>query len=449
MGAEILDPKSYYLRRFDEVFGRDREPSSALRRTSLGRFSELGFPNIRQERWRFTNVEPLLRHNYRINSDGEKSVPLTAQSIIDASILGSLDGIRLVILDGRLTEDTGITSGRTPKGVTLLSLREAWKRNALDVQRRMGEIKFPQADNGFAALNGAMYTDGVYLHIGKGVQVETTIHIVHVSTGGPTPLASIPRTLVIAEDGSSVSVVEHFVGPHGALYLTNAVTEIFCGDNAQVNYYKIQEESPDAFHVATVSAHVGRDSRFAAHNISFGAKLARNDFNARLTGEGSEATLNGLFVIDGDRHVDNHMWMEHAAPNCQSHQLYKGVLRDRAHGVFSGRIYVDNVAQKTNAYQASRNILLSDSATIDTNPELEIYADDVRCTHGATIGQIDNDALMYLRARGIGKEDARNLLVFAFANEVTGHFASTAIADRVSAALHERLPHGAGQETPR
>jgi Fe-S cluster assembly protein SufD len=246
----------------------------------------------------------------------------------------------------------------------------------------------------------------------------------------------------VAGEGSRVRVIETHAGSPGDGYLTCPVTEVVVGANADVDHYKVQVESVAAFHMGMLQVHLGRDSRFATHSISTGGALVRHDVRARLSGPGADAVLNGLYVVDGTQHVDTHMLVEHLAPNCTSHELYKGVLDGRSRGVFNGRIFVAREAQKTDAVQANRNLLLSRDALVNSNPQLEIFADDVRCTHGSTIGQLDEDALFYLRSRGIGSDAARSLLVYAFAAEIVDSIRDTGVKDELAEFLFERLPRG-------
>jgi Fe-S cluster assembly protein SufD len=268
------------------------------------------------------------------------------------------------------------------------------------------------------ALNTAHVHDGAFIHLPRGTRIEEPIHILYVSRSNGSSVVSHPRTLIIAEDGTRASFVESYVGFESDAYFTNAVTEIVVKENAEIDHCKLQRESDSAYHMATVRAQVGRSSRFLTSSLSFGGALVRNDTHAVLADEGIECALNGLYLARNHQHVDNHTVIEHTKPNCSSRELFKGILGGRAKAVFNGRIHVHPQAQKTDAKQTNRCILLSDDAQINSNPQLEIYADDVKCTHGAAVGRLDEDAVFYLRSRGIDDAAARRMLVFAFANEV-------------------------------
>jgi Fe-S cluster assembly protein SufD len=276
----------------------------------------------------------------------------------------------------------------------------------------------------FAALNSAFVDDGAYVRVRDGVVLDTPLQLLFVSsavTASSAPAATMtthPRTLVVLGANSQSQIVETYVGLPGQGYFTNAVTEVFVGENAVLDHYKVQEESVEAFHIASMHVRAARNANFSSHSFALGGKLVRNDAVATMAGAGSECTLNGLYLADGDRLVDNHTTIDHAEPHCPSHEVYKGIIGGKARAVFNGKIIVRPDAQKTDAKQTNRALLLSDGATINTKPQLEIFADDVKCTHGAAIGQLDEDALFYLRARGLTLQDARDMLIHAFAGEI-------------------------------
>jgi Fe-S cluster assembly protein SufD len=244
------------------------------------------------------------------------------------------------------------------------------------------------------------------------------LHLLFVTTNGGAPVMTNARALIVAGDRTQARIVETFAGPRDAFYFTNAVTELVAGENAVVDHYKVQEESFEAFHVAAMHVHAARSANFSSHSFSLGGRLARNDVNALLDGDGAECTLNGLYLADGERLVDNHTMIDHAKPHCPSHEVYKGILGGKARAIFNGKIVVRQDAQKTDAKQTNRALLLSDNASINTKPQLEIFADDVKCTHGAAIGQLDEDAIFYLRARGLTYFEARDMLIHAFAGQI-------------------------------
>jgi Fe-S cluster assembly protein SufD len=361
-----------------------------LRDAAFQRFSQLGFPTTHDEEWRFTNVAPIARATF---------------STLPAPI-----GFRGV--------PDGVETPRPERAAPYLARFASFDRNP------------------FVALNTAFLRDFVFLAIPNGAIIAEPIRLEFLLSGGAKPAVSHPRVLILVGEDAHCTIVESYVG--GGSYFTNAVTEIVAGDRSVVDHYKLQRESLKAFHVATLQTHVGRGASFSTHNFSFGAALARNDIGAVLS-EGAEATLNGLYIAGGSQHVDNHTVIDHAKPHGTSHELYKGILDGQASAVFNGRIIVRKDAQKTDSKQTNKNLVLSDNAVIDTKPELQILADDVRCTHGATIGQLDAEALFYLQSRGIGKRDARSLLTYAFAQDVVDRIKVKTLRDSLERVLFEKF----------
>jgi len=384
-----------------------------LRDRGAARFAALGFPTVRDEEWRFTNISPIANSEF---------VPATEAAAVTSH---SLRGVvysdaanRIVVLNGRFSSQLSRVNGLA-SGVRVGSLAAAVSDHADVVPRYLGQL----ADFGtkaFTALNTALAVDGVYVYIPDGVVLDEPLHLLFVTTspGVPQRLMSNVRTLVVVGDRCQVRIVESYVGPDGGAYFTNAVTEIFAGEGSVVDHYKVQQESLDASHVASMLVHAARNANVSSHSFSLGGKIVRNDVAALLDGEGAECTLNGLYLADGDRLVDNHTTIDHAKPHCPSHEIYKGILGGKARAVFNGKIIVRQDAQKTDAKQTNRALLLSDSASINTKPQLEIFADDVKCTHGAAIGQLDEDAIFYLRARGLTYFEARDMMIHAFAGEI-------------------------------
>jgi len=268
------------------------------------------------------------------------------------------------------------------------------------------------------ALNTAFLNAGVVLHVPKGVVIEEPVHVIHVATESAEGVAMHSRLLVVAEAHAQLAIVESYTATSGASYFTNAVAEIEVGDGARVDHYKVQRESSSAYHVGTVQVRQGRDSVYHSFSFANGAALSRTNVYTKLAGEGSEAKLNGLYMIDGSQHADHQTFVEHLVPNCASRELYKGILDGSSHGVFNGKVYVDPIAQKTDGKQTNKALLLSEHARVDSKPQLEIFADDVKCTHGATVGKLDDASMFYLKSRGIGADNARSLLTYAFAAEV-------------------------------
>jgi Fe-S cluster assembly protein SufD len=402
-----------------------------LRARGAASFTQLGVPTVREEEWRFTNVSPLASIDFvlaePISGVAER---LNGFPYADAPV-------RLVIVNGRFDATLSRTKG-LPSGVRGGSLASAITEHADVVQRYFGQLA-DFTNRSFAALNTAFVQDGAFLYVPDGVVVDPPIHILFVSGAEVVKGMSHPRTLIVAGAGSQVRIVESYVGAEGSTYFTNAVSEVFASDNAVVDHYKVQRESFEAFHIASLHAHTARSATFSSHSFSLGGRLARNDVFAILDGEGGECTLNGLYLADRDRLADNHTTIDHAKPHCASHEVYKGILGGTARAVFNGKIIVRPDAQKTDAKQTNRALLLTDGATINTKPQLEIFADDVKCTHGAAIGQLDDDAIFYLRARGLTYSEARDMLIHAFAGQILERVQIEPLRLGLEAELFEQL----------
>jgi Fe-S cluster assembly protein SufD len=404
-----------------------------LRKEGFARFAELGFPTTRDEEWKYTDVSPVAKLAFRPvlepSPDGVTEAVLRPFRLAGAAA-------RLVFVNGWFAPDLSSVDG-LPAGAVAGSLAAALRAGGEDVASYLGRFA-PHRDHAFAALNTAFLTDG-------GTILAEPIHLLFVSTAaGPPdgpPLAS-PRNLLLAGTGSQLAVVESYVGLGHGVYLTNAVTEILVKDGAVVDHVKIQNESEKAFHFATVQVQQGRASQFVSHSFSLGGALTRNDLNAVFTEEGGECTLNGLYLAGGHQLVDNHTFIDHARPHGTSRQLYKGVLDGKARAVFNGKIVVRPDAQKTDARQTNRNLVLSEGATVDSKPQLEIFANDVKCAHGATVGQVDKEALFYLRSRGLTLATARHLLTYAFAGEILEDIRVRPAREYVAGLLAARLPGG-------
>jgi len=406
-----------------------------LRRDAIDRFATLGFPTIKMEEWRFTNVAPIARTEFNL-------APERAGIVLgDLAPYRYADSLQLTVVNGRLVPEFSDLRC-LPEGVMVCSLAECLANHPDKIDQYLG--KYARFDNhAFVALNTALFRDGVFVYVPKGVVVERPINLVNIARpAGNQPIAMFPRNLFVASESSQVTLVEQFATVGEGPYLTSPVTEVVVEDNAVVDHYKLQRESTNAFHMATFQIHLGRDGNFSSHSISWGGGLVRNDVNAVLDGEGSEATLNGLYMVEGDQLVDNHMRVDHVAPHCDSHELYKGILEGKSRAVFNGRIYVHPGAQKTDAKQTNRNLLISPDALCNSNPQLEIFADDVKCTHGSTVGQLDDLGVFYLRSRGIGEEAARSLLTYAFAADIVERIKVQPVRQDLEEFLFRRLPKG-------
>ena len=393
-----------------QAVGRDLAWLQRLRADAFARFCHAGFPTTHDEDWRFTSVAPMAGTQFSF------APPELAQSTKSHLDHWRIEGAcaRLVFIDGRFCRELSQISNS--RGVKVSSLQEEMLANPAAIERHLGRYLDTQRD-AFSALNTAFLEDGAYLHVGRGTVLEAPIHLLFVSSAAEVPTMSHPRNLLIFEDETQGTIVEEYVSLGHNSAFCNSATELVAGENATVSHYMIEREHREAFNFSTLRIQQGRSANVASHSLLLGGGLVRNNVHPVLAGEGGECLINGLFVGDGHQHLDNYMHVEHAQPHCSSRQFYNGILDGHAHGVFHGRIVVHKDAQKTDAKQTNRNLLLSDDAQIDTKPQLEIYADDVKCTHGATIGQIEENALFYLQSRGIDEISARRLLLLAFARE--------------------------------
>ncbi|PYS49730.1 MAG: Fe-S cluster assembly protein SufD [Acidobacteria bacterium] len=404
MSSVVADQNIYgaqFSALLDRLPGRGLVWLDRLRERAMDEFLELGFPTTRLESWKYTDVAPIRRIAFQPTAD----YPIPALPEALRLQVEAFPAPRLVFINGKIDRKL---SRRAP--LALLSLSEALAdpEQAKVVQAHLGRY-VSTAEHAFAAWNTAFFTDGAFILVPRGIAVEQPVNLVFVSLGTGKPWACFPRNLVIAREGSQVTFVETFIGPGLSAYLTNTVTEIIAEPGAMIDYYKIESESARSFHTATIQAHLDRDASLTSRSISFGGALVRNDLSVALDGEGSLCTLNGLFAAAGGQFVDNHTHVDHRKPHASSRELYKGVLAGNAEGVFNGTI---------TAQQHSKNLLLSEHAQINTKPQFEIRANDVRCVHGATVGQIDEDAIFYLKSRGVGEGEARRILIRAFVAEI-------------------------------
>jgi Fe-S cluster assembly protein SufD len=436
-----MDTRDHYKQYFTSRNGAAPQWLRPLRTVGLERFVALGFPTPRLEEWKYTNVAPIARVPFR----------LAAATALSAAATQAVAGLRpgtgreLVFVNGRYVPALS-APGASLRGLTIDSLAAVAAREPARVEPHLGGFDSDESD-AFVALNTAFMEDGAVILVDKGVTVDEPIHLLFVSL--PTTDGaqfSCPRNLIVAGESSHITVIESYVGATVGQYLTNAVTEVAVGANAGVAHYKVQREDEAAFHVGRVAARQAADSRFNSLSISLGAALARTDIGSVLGAEGGDCRLDGLYMAGGAQHVDHHTTIDHQRPHCSSRELYKGVLDGRATGVFNGKVYVRPDAQKSDAQQMNKNLLLSETAVVNTKPQLEIFADDVKCSHGATIGRLDDDALFYLRARGIDAATARTLLVYAFANELITRVPVESVRTQLDATVRDRLQHGAANE---
>jgi Fe-S cluster assembly protein SufD len=458
-----------------------------IRRAAIEGFAEKGFPTTRQEEWRNTNVTPIAAVPFRpATTPWEHGHPArTTAGRMPALPIGQLPLAdlgcpRLVFINGRFSKPLSMLEA-LPKGVKAGSLAEALASDGKTLERHLTRYVGDFREHAFVALNTAFLEDGAFLEIPKGVVLDKPVYLLYISDPSGLPTVSYPRNLIIAGRESQAGIVEGYIslggtplagsarrrsetaataaGPerrrsetaatagaeslaHEEVYFTNAVSEIAVGEGAVIEYHRIQQESERAFHFGRLQFHQERSSSLATHSVALGGALVREEVKAVLDGEGAEATLNGLYVVTGRQHIDNQTTLDHAQPHCSSREVYKGVLDGESSAVFNGKIIVRKDAQKTDSKQSNKNLLLSEKAVIDTKPALEIYADDVKCTHGATIGQIDPEAVFYLRSRGIGRQEARDLLTYAFANDVLERIKYEPLRERLREGLFARLARG-------
>jgi Fe-S cluster assembly protein SufD len=404
------------------------------RQQARDRFRSLGFPTQNDEEWRLTSVAPIAEGNFVPAIDGQVSLSTADLAPYRLTDLASAE---LVFVNGRYAPELS-KFGTLSRGLRVENLASELTTD-VGIETYLTRVA-PFERQAFTALNTALFADGAFLYVPPGDVVEAPIHVMFVSTDEGRPTMAHPRVLAVIGENAKASVIESYVGPGGARYFTNAVTEIVVGENGSLDHYKLQRESLHAYHVATMQVLQKRNARFQSHSVSFGGSIVRNDIVAVLDGEGVECTLNGLYLGDGRRVVDNHTTIDHAKPHCGSREIYKGILAGHARAVFNGKIIVRPDAQKTDAKQTNKALLLSEDATINTKPQLEIFANDVKCTHGAAVGQMDDEAIFYLRARGLGLNEARNLLVHAFAGDVLNRMPLEALRTRVEGVLLQLLP---------
>ena len=425
-----------YINDFSALSERNKEDDFifTLRKKAIERFAQLGFPTTKNEEWKYTNVAPILKSKFHHPLLSDKTI-LTQRDIQDFFISGK-DACVLVFENGRFNSTLSKLEN-LDKRITVRSLSSSMNEEA--VKQHLGNYASIQSES-FIALNTAFVFDGAFIHIPENVVVENPVHILYVSDGRKEASVMYPRNLIVAEENSQVKVVESFHSMKSVNNnFINSVTEVVVKKNAVVEFNKIQNELQETFHVDHTEASQDRNSTFRINTITLGGTIIRNNLHIVFNEEYGTSHLHGLYLLDGNQLVDNHTLVDHAKPNCFSNELYKGIIDDKAQGVFNGKIFVRKDAQKTNAYQSNKNILLSDDATMNTKPQLEIFADDVKCSHGATTGQLDEDALFYLRSRGIGEDPAKALLNIAFAADVIKHISIEALKNNLAVLISAKL----------
>jgi Fe-S cluster assembly protein SufD len=436
------ETQSRYLRdlgrEFEELRGSGPAWLREIRGSAMRRFLELDFPTTRQEDWKYTNVSAIANSAFRLAA-GYDVTGFDVETARQA-LPGSDGAVRLVFVDGHFSK--ALSSENTPGGARAGSIAAFIGCVDGSVEAHLARSA-DYSNHAFAALNTAFVTDGAFIEIASGAVIDVPIYVVYISTGtGAAESVSHPRSLIIAGHHSQGTVVEQYIGLGSGRYFTNAVTEIVVGDGAVVGHTKLQQESAAAFHIGSLYVRLGRDSSFVSNSIAAGGNLVRNDITVVLDGEGAECDLNGLYIEKEAQHVDNHTLIDHARPHGSSRENYKGILDGRSTGVFNGSIVVRKDAQKTDARQSNKNLLLSPDAEINTKPQLEILADDVKCSHGATIGHMDQEAIFYMRSRGIDKSAARSLMMYAFCNEILQRIKPAEVRELTSRAVFGRITGG-------
>jgi Fe-S cluster assembly protein SufD len=441
MVTELIGQENSYRQAFRSQQESPPEPRiwwlDQLRESAMDRFEELGFPSVKEEEWKYTNVTPIARIDFKPLASTETAAGGSETEALASFGSVEAEGSQLVFVNGILRNELSSVTA-LPEEVTVIDLSAAIadQRFAEITRKHLGR----QADyvaNGLVALNTAFISRGAFINIPRGVVVSAPINLLFITDGSQA--AIFPRVLVVAGENSSASVIENYVSTRDTQYFTNAVVELALASGARIEHYKVQRESTEAFHVATTMADLGPNATYDSTTITFGAALSRHDIAVTMDHEGAECWVDGLYLVTANQHTDTHSVIDHKKPHCTSHQLYKGILDGKSRAVFNGKIFVRHDAQKTDAMQTNKNLLLSNEARVDTKPQLEILADDVKCAHGAAVGQIDEDELFYLETRGIHHDLARNLLTYGFAEEVIGKIKIDSIRAQLDEAVLNRL----------
>jgi Fe-S cluster assembly protein SufD len=417
------------------LFGQDLPWLKSLRLKAVTEFNHNGLPEKKQEDWKYTSLWDLSQHEF---THQPSKLGLSKIDCEQYALLN--DSYRFVIVDGVFSAELSQLDD-LPEGVLIEPLSQSVNAAQPHLNQQI-DITKP----GFNALNTFLMSEGATITLQGGIKLEKTIEILIVNTGDIADLASHLRHVIVLDEDSQATVVEHYVSVNETRSFTNVVSEVFLSKNATLNHYKLQQESKQAYHIATLAAKQSTLSQWNTNSISLGAKLARNDIHSQLLGQHSHVTMDGLYIVDGEQHVDHHTRIDHAVPNTTSEELFKGVLNERSHAVFNGKVMVHKDAQKTDANQQNHNLLLSRGCEIDTKPEMEIYADDVKAAHGSTVGQLNEDNLFFLRARGLDEVSARSLLTYAFAVDVLERIPCAVLRQAFSTIVERHLPQGGTAE---
>ena len=432
-----MDIVDWYVSKFkifeSNLNGNKDIPFHKVRQSAIAKFSELGFPTSKNEEWKYTSIKPLLKHEFKF----EKNHVSVTKDNLPELVFKGLESNLLVFVNGIFSGELS-TYKPAQKGVIVENLAQAFSNRSEMINKHIAKYADYQNET-FTALNTAFAMDGIFIFIPANTILEEPIHLLNISDSGHADSISNPRNLIIVEKGSQVKFIETHNHLGDASYFTNIVSEILISEKAVVDNIVIQDESDKAYHIVNKEVHQQQNSIFTSIHIDLGGTIVRNNLNIRLKGEYCESHLFGFYLGRGTQHIDSHTVIDHIVPNCNSNELFKGILDDKARGVFNGKVYVRRDAQKTNAFQENKTLILTDDATMNAKPQLEIFADDVKCSHGATVGQLNEEALFYLRSRGIDKEKANAILQYAFASDIFNQIKIESVKNRLDEILHERL----------
>lgn len=416
--TENIDLKLKFISEFQKfessLNGEAISTFHKIRQNAIASFNELGFPVKRLEEWKYTNINPILKHNFK-QAFSDYKIDLSKEDI-ESYLMKNTDINLLVLINGQFEKSLSkiVTNNNQ---IFIGSFLEGKDKFSNVVEKHFSKYA-DFKNNGLTALNTAFAKDGAFVYVQNNAEAKEPVHILNISDSRTDSFLSQPRNLIVVEDGGSINIVEDYYTIGDKHSFTNVVSEIYCGENSKVEHYKLQNDGDNSYNMGTTQVCQEKDSKFSNTTISWGGSIIRNNLNSVFNGTNTECHFFGLYLLKGKQHIDNHTLADHAMPHCYSNELYKGIIDEKATGVFNGKIMVRKDAQKTNAYQSNNNILLSDDATIYSKPQLEIFADDVKCSHGATSGQLSKEEMFYLRSRGIGEDDARTLLLYAYASDV-------------------------------
>ena len=434
MTSQSLTKEHFYRTKFDRIENGKCGVAwlQMLRENAIDHYSAVGFPTVKNEDWKYTNVAAIAEKSFDLVSANEAFETEKLQPFFYDEARSS----QLVFINGKLDSESSAIAD-LPPGVLIKSLAEAFgDETVCDLIKEHLARLVNYNSNGFTALNTAFLNDGAFVFVPKNTKIEAPIHLLFAATAESA--AAFPRVLVILEQGAEATLVETYARTKEVEYLTNSVVEIVLADDARLTHYRVQRESHAAYHIGTTGVNLER-SFYDSTNITLGAALSRHDVNVKFNSEGGEAFVDGLYLVSDTQHADTHSTIDHAVPNCASHQTYKGILDGKSRAVFNGKVFVRDGARGTDAQQSNKNLLLSNDARVDTKPQLEIFNDDVKCAHGATVGQLEDEEVFYLLSRGLSPELTRNLLTYGFAEGIVNKIEIESIKKQLDAAVLKRL----------